>query len=302
MKRTLTLVLALVLVMIAASQGTAYGAAPVPAQKPIAVNVNGQFIATDVSPTIVHGRVLVPLRALASLGLTYRWDSKTRTATITDDDGNEVQMTANQKIATKNGTDLSLDVPAAVVHGRMVVPIRFLTDAFGFQAQYEKTRVMLFVQSKDYTPNLDALNSSDLREARLAAISLPLHFSFAPTAVSQQNDSIIHDYYFPYGESDKYLYSNGRAYTWVEVKDGIASAVWQFQIGKSDGDYFDEAGTRPEPKWYDVFTIYMNWTKDNDVSCTYFEGQNAKHIKVLNVQSEADMIQLIPGETRAAGQ
>ncbi|MFT9370915.1 stalk domain-containing protein [Paenibacillus polymyxa] len=50
-----------------------------------AVNVNGKFIATDVSPIIKDGRVLVPIRTLASLGVTYQWDNKSQSALITKD-------------------------------------------------------------------------------------------------------------------------------------------------------------------------------------------------------------------------
>ncbi|MEW6181755.1 MAG: copper amine oxidase N-terminal domain-containing protein [Bacillota bacterium] len=56
------------------------------AQGSIKVTVNGKEIASDVSPVIQNGRVLVPLRFVAdALGADVNWDSSSRTAMINTD-------------------------------------------------------------------------------------------------------------------------------------------------------------------------------------------------------------------------
>lgn len=87
-----------------------------------AVNVNGKFIATDVSPIIEDGRVLVPIRTLASLGVTYQWDNKSQSALITKDK-DQIKMTANEKEAFKNNKAVQVDVPVQMIQGRILVPI-----------------------------------------------------------------------------------------------------------------------------------------------------------------------------------
>ncbi len=111
-----------------------------------AVNVNGKFIATDVSPIIKDGRVLVPIRTLASLGVTYQWDSKSQSALITKGK-DQIKLTANKKEAFKNNQAVQVDVPVQMTQGRILVPIRFVSENFGYKANYEKAR-SIFIYSR----------------------------------------------------------------------------------------------------------------------------------------------------------
>ncbi|WP_141695430.1 copper amine oxidase N-terminal domain-containing protein, partial [Paenibacillus polymyxa] len=137
-----------------------------------AVNVNGKFIATDVSPIIKDGRVLVPIRTLASLGVTYQWDSKSQSALITKGT-DQIKLTANKKEAFKNNKTVQVDVPVQVTQGRILVPIRFVSENFGYKASYEKLRSILFIQDGNYKVDQENLQAEDLQAARQAAISLP---------------------------------------------------------------------------------------------------------------------------------
>lgn len=55
------------------------------AASPIKLFINGQEIATEVSPKIVDGKVLAPLGVIAeAFGATVKWDEKTKTVYIED--------------------------------------------------------------------------------------------------------------------------------------------------------------------------------------------------------------------------
>jgi len=223
--------LPLFLLLLLAFQSTALGATKL-SPRDIVVNINGSFIKTDSNPYVDKGRVLVPIRTLSSLGLSYTWDTKSRTAVIMNKVKDEVKVTANQLIAYKNGKTIKLDVPAVNNNGRIMVPIRFITEAFEFSVTYEKTRVILFINSKDFKLDENLITSDDLNKARLAAISLPITFSFTPSAEAEKNEPTpFYSYSFPRGDASRYIYSTGRANTVVDIKDGIAKAVWQFQYG-----------------------------------------------------------------------
>ncbi|MEK3674556.1 copper amine oxidase N-terminal domain-containing protein [Paenibacillus sp. FSL R10-2771] len=209
----------------ASAASLAPAAAPV---RPITVNINGAFIATDSSPFIESGRIKISVRTLASLGLTYSWDTATRTATITNPAKDTFRLIQGQLTAYKNGQPVQLDSEAGNYNGRMMVPARFVSEAFGYSVYYERTRSILFITSKDYVPDTAALLSSDLAAARLAAISLPIQYNFTPVPAAESGQSRNYTYRFAANDATRYVYENALVSTVVEIKDGAAHAVWQY--------------------------------------------------------------------------
>lgn len=96
----------------------------------ISVIVNGNQITFDQQPVIVNERTLVPLRAIfEALGATVDWNGETQTVTSTR--GNiSVSLTINSKTMTKNGKEITLDVPARLIGDRTLVPVRAIAEAF----------------------------------------------------------------------------------------------------------------------------------------------------------------------------
>ncbi|MCR3955315.1 MAG: copper amine oxidase N-terminal domain-containing protein [Gudongella sp.] len=104
---------------------------PVPVSGDIKIILDDQPLVTDVSPIIVNGRTLLPLRSiLEALGATVEWDSTTRTVTATKD-STTIQLVIDSSTAIVNGTPQTLDVPAQIKNGRTLVPLRFLAETFG---------------------------------------------------------------------------------------------------------------------------------------------------------------------------
>ena len=87
----------------------------------------------NVQPVIVNGRTLVPIRAISEgMGANVDWDSATNTVTITQD-STVVKLTIDSTTAYINGVASTLDVPAALIGGRTMVPLRFVGTALGEQ-------------------------------------------------------------------------------------------------------------------------------------------------------------------------
>lgn len=100
--------------------------------------VNGEEPVMDVEPTIENGRTLVPFRSLAeALGAEVEWNAEDRTVTVTKD-GATVVLTIDSMIATVDGKEYTLDVPAKIKNGRTVIPLRFLSEGLKAKVLWEQ--------------------------------------------------------------------------------------------------------------------------------------------------------------------
>lgn len=195
--------------------------------RPIQVNIDGAFISADRSPFIQSGRMMIPIRTLASLGLHYSWDATRHTVTITNSSNDHFEMTQGQSIAYKNGEPVQMDSEANNYNGRIMIPAKFVSEAFGYSVYYEKIREIIFIQSQNFTPAAQAIHSADLKQARLAAISLPVRYSFKPGTSVQSDQSQYYSYAFSLKDATRYAYSNGEITTVVEITGTAATAIWQ---------------------------------------------------------------------------
>ncbi|KNY27065.1 copper amine oxidase N-terminal domain-containing protein [Pseudobacteroides cellulosolvens] len=115
--------------------------------------VDGQLIEfskyENVNPAIIDGRVLVPLRAIAeSLGATVEWIASDKLIRIKLYD-KVVELVLDSKTALKNGQKINLDVPAKVISGRTLVPVRFISESFSRTVEWhpynEKLNVLAII-------------------------------------------------------------------------------------------------------------------------------------------------------------
>ena len=119
MKRRMLALLLLLLFALTVSAGA------------VSLYVDTDLIQTDVPPTIVDGRTLVPMRAIfEALGAEVDWDGETRTATGTLGE-HTVSIQVGAKTALVDGQARTLDVPAQIIQNRTMVPARFISEALG---------------------------------------------------------------------------------------------------------------------------------------------------------------------------
>lgn len=103
----------------------------VPALAVPTVYLDNQKLHFEVPPAIEEGRTLVPLRAIfEALGATVEWDQSTQTATAVKGNCSAV-IKIGSLFPTVNGQVSQLDVPAKIVNGRTLAPLRFAGEAFG---------------------------------------------------------------------------------------------------------------------------------------------------------------------------
>lgn len=96
--------------------------------KDFKVFVDGSKVAFDVPPKVEDGRTLVPVRALTeAMGADVKWDANAKTATITKGE-KTIKLTAGSNQASVDGKLITLDVPAKIDEGRVLVPLRFIGE------------------------------------------------------------------------------------------------------------------------------------------------------------------------------
>lgn len=113
------------------------GGAAVSAQEEIRLELNGIQVAFDVSPKVINGRTMVPLRGIFEvLGAEVAWNGEAQYITAVNDDVTvEAQVGVNNMLI--NGADKAIDAAPMIVGGRALVPVRFVAEAFNCDVSWD---------------------------------------------------------------------------------------------------------------------------------------------------------------------
>lgn len=129
----------------------------------INITVDNQKLNSDVSPVIVEGRTLVPVRAIfEELGADVNWDADTQTVTATKN-GLNISLQINNKSAVVNNENKTLDVPAQIVDGRTMVPARFVAESMGCNVGWDSDTQTVTISTEnsatEQQPNTEPSNN-----------------------------------------------------------------------------------------------------------------------------------------------
>lgn len=113
----------------------------------IDVRVNNQPVVMDVPPVIVEGRTLVPVAAISqALNGQVAWDETSKTVTIVRGMSTIMLQLQNQ-VASVNGQNVTLEVPAQAIEGRTMVPVGFIAQAFGEKVEWDAATKTVLINS-----------------------------------------------------------------------------------------------------------------------------------------------------------
>lgn len=125
-----------------------FGFAGIASAQNINVQIDGQNVDfPDQQPYVdrATSRTLIPIRAVTeAMGAVVTWNDNTRTATI-DRNGINVKITIGSKNSVVNGVVKQIDAPATVTNGRTMVPLRFLSEAFGATVKWYGTTNTVYI-------------------------------------------------------------------------------------------------------------------------------------------------------------
>jgi serine protease Do len=117
------------------------------AESSIYVTVDGKVLSFEQPPVNVNGSTLVPLRGIfESLGAKVFWDSETHTASAFKD-GTEISLQVGSTTVYKNKQPILLEVPAQIINGSTLVPVRFIGEALGCGVKWDESSHTVLVAS-----------------------------------------------------------------------------------------------------------------------------------------------------------
>jgi hypothetical protein len=126
----------------------------------VRVTVDGDPVNfSGTTPRIMGSRVMVPLRGVfEQMGANVEWDSSSRTVSAVDGD-TDVELKIGDRRAIVDGKVVMLDVPAMLVGGRTMVPLRFLSESLGANVEWNEPQrlVMITTGGADRTDRTDTI-------------------------------------------------------------------------------------------------------------------------------------------------
>jgi len=133
MKKAIALLLTVVMIFSTSAMVLAY-------EEGNAIILDGKEIDLDVKPIIMDGRSLVPAKALfENLGFDVIWDADTKTV-VGEKEGARIKLAVDSNGDNMyNNIDLSLDVPATVINGRTLVPVKIVTELLGLDIKWDNS-------------------------------------------------------------------------------------------------------------------------------------------------------------------
>lgn len=134
------------------------------AQRDVKVFVGGTDIEPVVAPIIIKGRVMLPVRAVfEAIKAKVSYDAAERKVTAIKKDIT-VEFVIDSKVMTINGEEKEIDVPATIVNGRTLVPLRACAEAFNLDVAWNGDRYIAKVKypvalvSETVLPNSDIVH------------------------------------------------------------------------------------------------------------------------------------------------
>ncbi|MBR1738489.1 MAG: hypothetical protein IJ736_16035 [Firmicutes bacterium] len=118
----------------------------------ISVNLNGENIEfTNQEPVIEDGRTLVPLRGVFDkMGYSVDWIAETKTAQLSKN-GVNISVMIGEDCIYKDGEEIKIDVPAKIINGSTMIPLRAVADAGGVEILWDDaTKTVAIVDMQTY--------------------------------------------------------------------------------------------------------------------------------------------------------
>ena len=109
--------------------------------------LDGKSLNFDQPPIMDNNRVMVPIRTIfEALGYTVNWQNSTQTAIANKADHSIIVQVNNPKI-TYNGGSYYCDVSPKNLSGRILVPVRAVSESAGCEVIWQSSTQTVMIQS-----------------------------------------------------------------------------------------------------------------------------------------------------------
>lgn len=118
------------------------------AAETIQITVDGKNVVFEQQPVLQDDRTLVPLRAIfEALNAHVKWIEDSQTA-VAEKRSNYISIQIGNKEMYKNGSPIPLEVPAQLINGRTMVPLRAVAEALDATVEWNNATNTITIQSK----------------------------------------------------------------------------------------------------------------------------------------------------------
>lgn len=115
----------------------------------IKIEINGKNVISDVSPFIEKDRTLVPIRVISeNLGYEVGWDNKSKKVTVKNND-KTIELLVGKKDVKVNNKISSIDVPPIIKNERTFVPLRFISESFDNDVNWDNNTMTVKINKKE---------------------------------------------------------------------------------------------------------------------------------------------------------
>ena len=109
--------------------------------------VNGVSHNLDVAPRLINGYTFLPVRFLGeALSVDITWDNDTQSVVCRRDALTVILPVGGEK-ALVNGVEYELPAAPVMENGRVLVPVRFISEVFGCNVQWEDSQKKITVKN-----------------------------------------------------------------------------------------------------------------------------------------------------------
>ena len=187
----------------------------------INVSLNGNIVSfPNQQPVVVEGRTLIPLRGVFdNMGYSIDWDGETKTVTLKKN-SDTLKIAIGQASIDVNGSSTAIDVPAQIINGSTMLPLRAIATATGAEVLWDADSKTATILDDNMAKNMPdevqvLLNSQEEADA-VAAYS---------AAIKELNDSSVAftDYFVAASENENLDLNDLKAKAQKAYDDAVAA-------------------------------------------------------------------------------
>lgn len=207
----------------------------------IPIYIHNDQIQNSLAPIIEQGRVLVPIRVVSeALGAKVEWDKKDNKVTVRKW-AESVILTIGKNTASVDGKHdksgvISLDVAAKLENNRVFVPLRFLSELYGYRVDWNGKAVTISSPLSDKERKI--LYEGSLQQSRKLAMDKTytsiVHYEHRPLEVTRADEDYSSTFLFPEGEALRFYVLKGNTALLYEYKEDFPIVTWQAHIQTGD--------------------------------------------------------------------
>lgn len=265
---------------------------PAHSNSEINVYLNGHPLTFDVSPVNIDGRILVPFRGiLESLGAEVSYTDGADVGTsyaiaMGKTAGKALLIPIGQNFITINSCTFTINIPAQIIKGRTLVPIRVVSECMGANVEWDNTTKTVTITT--YSENSIKWNDEYTYFGDTVSVNNSLAANGYGTIYNNKDGKILCKGYFEnnfilngqfyYPDSYTYIgefsdtefgHRNGTGTTFYE--DGsFIDGSWSNNVQNGDFIlYLSDSNTRITGK-----SIYGNW--DGEITLYFLDDKTTK--------------------------